>query len=441
MDKVIWHEGMMLRPQHFQQHDRYLQQELNQRTLTGRRHNWGFFQLQLDPQYLQMGKIVLTAASGILPDGTLFDLQSSEQPLALDIPVGVTDSRVCLSLPLQVGNGVEAKRLEQKDVVARYLSYSRDVTDSNAGEHGQTQVMCARQAFSLQLEQDVPANWTKLAICQLLDVSPDGVVSLDRDFQPSLLDIQHSELISGYLREVISMLSHRGDQLAQRISSAKQLGGSEMGDFLMLQLINRSEPRLRHLLAESQVHPEQLYLEFLSLYGELATYNGELRRPNKEHAYRHPDLQACFNALMHDIRQHLSQVLEQHAIELALQIRKYGIQVATLHDHSLLEQAGFILAARANGDPDELRRSLPNQLKVGPVERIRQLVNLHLPGIALRSLPVAPRQLPYHSGTAYFALNLTPEDKALLESSGGFAFHVAGNFDGLELNFWAIRNS
>lgn len=441
MDKVIWHEGMLLRPQHFQQHDRYVQHELKQRTLFGRRHGWGFFQLQLDSQYLQMGKIVLNSATGILPDGTLFDLQSSDQPLALNVPAGVTDSRVCLALPLQVGNSVEARRIEQKDVVARYISYSRDVTDSNAGEHGQTQVMCASQAFSLQLEQDVQANWVHLPICHLLDVSPDGVVRLYQDYQPSILDIQHSDLLSGYLREVISMLSHRGDQLAQRISSAKQLGGSEMGDFLMLQLINRSEPRLRHLLAEAQVHPEQLYVELLTLYGELATYNGELRRPNKEHGYRHQDLQGCFRSLMQDIRQLLSQVLEQHAIELTLQERKYGIQVATLHDHGLLEHAGFILAARAACDPEELRRTLPNQLKIGPVERIRQLVNLHLPGIRLRSLPVAPRQLPYHNGTAYFALNLTPEDKALLESSGGFAFHTSGDFTGLELNFWAIRNS
>lgn len=441
MDKVIWHEGMLLRPQHFQQHDRFLQNELNQRTLFGRRHGWGFFQLQLDIQYLQMGKVVLNTASGILPDGTLFDLLHNDEPLALDVPADATDSLICLALPLQAGNTVEARRADQRDVVARYVGYSRDVTDSNADEHGQTQVLCGRKGFQLLLEQDIQANWASLPVCRLLDLSPDGVVSLERDYQATVLDIHHSELLCGYLREVISMLSHRGDQLAQRISSARQLGGSEMGDFLMLQLINRNEPRLRHLLTEPQVHPEQLYLELISLHGELATYNGELRRPGKEHGYRHQNLLSCFRPLMQDIRQLLSQVLEQHAIELQLQERKYGIQVAPLHDHGLLESAGFILAARADCDPDELRRTLPNQLKVGPVERIRQLVNLHLPGIRLRSLPVAPRQLPYHSGTAYFALNLTPEDKALLESSGGFAFHTSGQFSGLEFTFWAIRNS
>ncbi|HLA32255.1 MAG TPA: type VI secretion system baseplate subunit TssK, partial [Pseudomonas sp.] len=91
-------------------------------------------------------------------------------------------------------------------------------------------------------------------------------------------------------------------------------------------------------------------------------------------------------------------------------------------------------------DSEELRNRLPAHLKVGPVERIRQLVNLHLPGIKVKPLPVAPRQIPFHSGKTYFALELGSEELAQLERSGGFAFHVSGEFSGLELKFWAIRN-
>ncbi|MCY1465776.1 type VI secretion protein [compost metagenome] len=74
------------------------------------------------------------------------------------------------------------------------------------------------------------------------------------------------------------------------------------------------------------------------------------------------------------------------------------------------------------------------------MERIRQLVNLHLPGFKVRPLPVAPRQIPFHSGKTYFALELSSDELAQLERSGGFAFHIAGEFSGLDLKFWAIRN-
>ncbi|MEE4463770.1 type VI secretion system baseplate subunit TssK, partial [Azotobacter chroococcum] len=110
------------------------------------------------------------------------------------------------------------------------------------------------------------------------------------------------------------------------------------------------------------------------------------------------------------------------------------------HDHRLLGSAAFVLAASAQCDPEELRARLPAHLKVGAVERIRQLVNLHLPGIRVRPLPVAPRQIPFHAGKTYFAVEPGAEELAQLEHSGGFAFHVSGEIPGLELKFWAIRN-
>ena len=91
-------------------------------------------------------------------------------------------------------------------------------------------------------------------------------------------------------------------------------------------------------------------------------------------------------------------------------------------------------------EPEELRQNLPSHLKAGAVEQIRQLVNLHLPGIRVRPLPVAPRQIPFHANKTYFVLEITAEERSQLERSGGFAFHVSGEFAGLDLKFWAIRN-
>jgi type VI secretion system protein ImpJ len=60
-------------------------------------------------------------------------------------------------------------------------------------------------------------------------------------------------------------------------------------------------------------------------------------------------------------------------------------------------------------------------------------------GIQLAPLPVAPRQIPYHSGFVYFELDRNNEFWRELQQSGGFAMHVGGEFPNLELEFWAIR--
>ncbi|WP_439886807.1 type VI secretion system baseplate subunit TssK [Pseudomonas sp. MBLB4123] len=441
MHKVVWQEGMLLRPQHFQQSDRYYEHQLKTRTQKLASYAWGFFELEIDRQFLNMGKLVVSKASGVLPDGSLFDIGAEREPLALDVPPNTSNVPVYLALPLVTGNHIESRRPEQQDVLARYTAFDEEVADSNAGDNASSQVSCGRPDFRLLLgEQQSDQAYVKLKLCDVLDTTPDGVISLDPEFIPTYVNFQASGYLLSCLKEVISMLGHRGDILAERIRATGKVGGAEVGDFMMLQLINRFEPVLRHYLGIEQVHPEQIYRELLGLLGELATFSSETKRPRLDSRYQHSDQGLSFRKLMDAIRQVLSMVLEQHAIELLLQQRQYGIQVSPLHDHKLLGTSAFVLAASAQCDSEELRQRLPAHLKVGPVERIRQLVNLHLPGIKVKPLPVAPRQIPFHSGKTYFALELGSEDLAQLESSGGFAFHVSGEFSGLELKFWAIRN-
>lgn len=439
--KVIWREGMLLRPQHFQQSDRYYDHQLKGRTRLLGRYNWGFFDLEIDPQFLATGKLVVSRASGVLPDGSLFDLGSRTEPLALDVPPNTSYTPVYLALPLVTGNHVEARRPEQLDVLARYTSHEQEVADSNAGDDSSSQIACAHPDFRLLLgEQRNDQAHVRLKLCDVLDTSPDGRITLDPEFIPSHLHLHTSGYLLSCLKEVISMLGHRGDTLAERIRSTGTVGGAEVGDFLMLQLINRTELVLRHCLDLEHVHPEEVYRTLLAMLGELATFASDSKRPRLDGRYQHSDQGDSYRTLMEAIRQVLSMVLEQHAIELALQQRQYGILVSPLHDHKLLGTASFVLSASAQCEAEELRQRLPAHLKAGPVERIRQLVNLHLPGIRVKPLPVAPRQIPFHANKTYFILELSPEEQAQLERSGGFAFHVTGEFAGLELKFWAIRN-
>jgi type VI secretion system protein ImpJ len=175
------------------------------------------------------------------------------------------------------------------------------------------------------------------------------------------------------------------------------------------------------------------------LAGDLATFR-EKRRPPPFPEYLHDDLQRCFRAVIDDLRQSLSMVMEQTAIPIELQDRKYGIRVAIIGDKELQRNASFVLAVAAQIPGEALRARFPTQVKIGPVERIRDLVNLQLPGVTMRPLPVAPRQIPYHAGFNYFELETRNNELwKQLEASGGLAMHIAGEFPGLELEFWAIR--
>ncbi|RMT78515.1 type VI secretion system baseplate subunit TssK [Pseudomonas viridiflava] len=439
--KVIWHEGMLLRPQHFQHNDRYYNDQMRLRTQLAGTYIWGFTKIEIDRQFLGSGQVVVNQAAGILPDGTVFDLGDRDRPLVLDIPPNTAHSAVYLALPLVAGNCIETRSPEQPDVIARFTSYTATVADSNAGENASTEILCARPEFQLLFGE--PGNdhaYVKLKVCHVLVSTPDKTVSLDAEFVPSFINVGGSAYLMSYLKETVSLLEHRGDAIAARIRSSGQGGTAEVGDFMMLQLINRTQLVFQHYLTTRSVHPETLYCALLALLGELATFGTQSKRPLLDGQYQHSDQGATFGKVMHAIRQVLSMVLEQHATELALQKRQYGVLVSPRVDPQMLGSVFFVLAASAQCEAEELRHRLPSNLKVGSVESIRELVTLHLPGIRIRPLPVAPRQIPFHSKKTYFILELNDNEQAQVATSGGFAFHVSGEFSGLELQFWAIRN-
>jgi type VI secretion system protein ImpJ len=207
----------------------------------------------------------------------------------------------------------------------------------------------------------------------------------------------------------------------------------------MLQAINRHEPLPTHLAESRTPHPELLFRVCISIAGELATFPARSRRPPVLLPYRHEALRESFEPVMTALRTELSAVLEQSAIPIPIESKRFGISVATVTDRSLYGGAVFVLAARADLPAEELRRRFPAQLKLGPVEKIRDLVNLQLPGVPVSAMPTAPRQIPYHAGFVYFELDQSHELWAQLASSGGIAMHLAGEFPGLTMECWAIR--
>ena len=195
-----------------------------------------------------------------------------------------------------------------------------------------------------------------------------------------------------------------------------------------------------HYADAGVLHPEELYEACVAAAGELTTFTTTGKRPPKFPGYRHERLRESFDPVVASLRQSLSVVLEQNAISIPLESKKFGISVAIIADRSLYTTAVFILAARADIPAEELRRRFPAQLKIGPVEKIRDLVNLQLPGVPVHPVPVAPRQIPFHAGFAYFELDQNDTLWEQLKNSGGIAMHVAGEFPGLAMEFWAIRS-
>jgi type VI secretion system protein ImpJ len=440
-NKVMWTEGMFLQPQHFQQQDRFAGRQLDGRFAASIPWPWGFASLQLDDAALLLGRVALSSARGQLPDGLVFSIPGDDPaPPAFEVPGDVRDQVVVLAVAM-ARPGVAESDVEaaESSMPPRYRASDIDVADSHAASLREAPLQIGRLNLRLMLARDANEGYTTLGVARIIERRADGRVVLDTHYVPPMLHAPAHVVLDGYGREVLGMLHQRGEALASRLVQPGRAGVGEITDFLLLQVVNRHQPLFAHLQRLPVLHPERLYELCLGLAGELSTFR-DARRPAAYPEYRHDDLAGCFRAVMADLRQSLSMVLEQTAVPIDLQERKSGMRVAIIPDIELQRTASFVLAVNAQMPGESLRARFPTQVKIGPAERIRDLVTLQLPGVTLRALPVAPRQIPFHAGFTYFELDTRGNELwKQLETSGGLAMHIAGDFPGLALEFWAIR--
>ena len=439
-NRVIWSEGLFLRPQHFQQHVRYLEHFIEGRSRGLRPCAWGCSELTIDEDMLRIGKLAVTSASGVFPDGTPFNIADDDPPpTPLEMDESIRDEVVYLGLPVRQQGTAEVGDGHDQEGLARYMRRELEVADVSSSDMAAAPMHVGTLRTRLLLESDQREEYACIPITHVLEQESDKNVLLKDGFIPTVMDCKSAPRLAGFLTELQGLLHTRGESLASRVSASGRGGAAEFADFLLLQAVNRYEPLVAHLSTVNGLHPEDLFRVLVSMAGELATLTSTARRPGQFPDYEHHDLRSTFEPVITALRDAFSTVQKEAATPLPLKERRYGIRVSKIADRNLLQEAVFVLAVHADVPTEELMHRFPGVVKIGSVERIRDLVNSQLPGIPLRSLPVAPRQIPFHAGFAYFELERGSEYWAELAASGGIAIQIGAEFPGLELEFWAIR--
>ncbi|MCG3729040.1 type VI secretion system baseplate subunit TssK [Vibrio cincinnatiensis] len=434
---MVWSEGMFLRPQHFQQQERALAYEYRGLARLTSSYARGIEQLSFEVASLKEGQLSLTKLIAILPDMTLVIIPEKDSiPPAITVEPHIENTLIQLAVPIEKYQGKNVSTAEDTQVT-RYKFIESSLTDNVFGVDEEI-VQLAGLKCEIKVSNENLPGYVSLPLARIRQVTAEGEIILDEDYVPPFLNVHHSPVLTKYLKNILAMLKIRADAIAQRLAQGKSAASSAV-DFIMLQMLNRYEASLRHWSQGVELHPYTLVTHLFSLVGELATFSNKNKRIPKLPEYVHHNMGEVFAEINQILSQYLSVVLEQTATKMPLDIRQFGIHVTPLPDKKLLSVCQFVLAIKADVSPEEIRRKLPGQIKVGPAENIRELINNQINGISIAPLNVVPRQMPYSSGFVYFELIKKGTYWSRLMESGGMAFHVSGNYPGLEMELWSIN--
>ncbi len=443
--KVVWSDGLFVKPHHFQQNTRWTESLVQKVTKAIQPNCFGLLHYKVNEEMLAQGKVSLVSASGIMPDGTPFDLPTDDEPpAALEIDEGFTANElVYLCIPYSIDGGVEveAHQSSQSEVASRFVRSDVALRDNTvqAGELAQVPVQRAKPLLMLG-SKDLSA-FARIVIGRIIEKRNDGAIVWDNDFLPTMLSISSSASLIRFLATLADGVDNRAEAIAARIGKPDQNGVAEVSDFLLLQALNRISPRLRHFVRLPVMHPEETFQFLISIVGELSTFLRTERTVPDLPIYDHANPQNCWVDVMTILRGLFAASMQANAVRIDHAVKRHGYVLAPVPERQILssEEYEFVLAIKANVPQDRLHRDFVAQCKVSSIQKIRDLVQKQLPGIPLKLMPVAPRQLPYHAGYSYFALDRTTEAWRFMDNTEGFAFHIAGEFPDLQIQFWAYK--
>jgi type VI secretion system protein ImpJ len=433
LQPVLWTKGTFLTPQHLQLQDRFLEDSLNFRLQALKFCAWGFSEVVLDQELLADGQLAISRASGIFPDGLLFDIPASDQPppskaLAEFFDPGVRDLDIYLTVPDYREKGLNVSGVG-KTGGSRYLAEITTVRDENTGT-GEKPVQIARKNLRLLAANETREGSSGLRIANVQRTEA-GAFRLNTRLVPPLLEVRASDYLLGLVNGLLEILSAKSSQLAagrrQKNLSLADFSAADIANFWLLYTVNSHIPVLSHLLQGQRCHPEELFSALTALGASLTTFSTTIR-PRDLPLYDHLNLSKVFTDLDEKLRLLLETVVPTNVVSLPLKHVNHTIYATAIEQDKYLNNTRMYLAISAETAEDSIIRKVPQMVKVCSATHIEQLISNALPGVTLTHLPNPPSAIPIKMKYQYFSLNQSGAAWESVTRARNFAAHVPGDF-------------
>jgi len=422
---LLWHQGLFLQPQHFQQLDLHIQSLLTPLYQYGSPFFWGFNRLEIQKASLQNRSFELVQGEAVFPDGTwvVFPGNAVVQPRSFqDVDLELEGDK-----PFRVYLG-----LQKNDPMAKNVTSVQDHNDLYSirtrlassiepeevkdlhlgGSAARTRFMDYVLKVFWETELEELGDYLTLPVAQL-SLEGDQVVLSDQ-FVPPLVSTSGSEALIQIIRNIQEQIKSRSRILEMykiRDVRASDLEGVSLRYILALSTVNRYVPVLEHLLETPVLHPWTVYGFLRQLIGELSTFTNRMNALGKLADgtkllpdYTHTEIGACFTEAQTLIGELLGAIVvgEENIVHL---IREESYFKGAIPAEAFSDRNLYFLAVTTTGDPETIVNSLLHHAKIGSAEEMSSLLARALPGIPLEHQPAAPPGFPQRPDAYYFSLD------------------------------------
>ena len=408
--KILWTEGVTLRPQHFQQQDRYHEARLHRMTAALHPYAWGLAATSSwNGEALANNILRAVSLSLVFQDGETYDAPGSDPlPEAVELaelPPSEHHFTFYAALPAQMPHGGNLAGVREQDKGrARFRQIALETPDLYTEALDSDIVYLAKQARLLS-HLTPRTGYVSVPVLRLR--RRGGGFEIDPTFIAPSLSVAAAPALARLLDALMQKLQAKMEALyaAQREPSKDVVvQGGDMSSFWLLQTISAGCASLHHHAQGQKFHPERLFQDLLGLAGGLMAFSRKVRVKDLP-AYDHEQPGPVFARLDAILRDLVDTVISSTylAIPLVQDAARPSYFEGKLPD-AIDQKTLLCLGVRAELPALELVAMVPARFKVGAPDDVGRLVASALPGVDLVHMPQVPAAVPVRPNTYYFAL-------------------------------------
>ena len=409
--KVLWGEGLFLRPQHFQRQDAYHEWRLAQGMRVLHPYNWGVRCMRIDADALATGILRFLELQIVFADGEMYSAPSEDDlpaPVSLaSLPTGAPDivfHAAIATLRPQGTNFVTPEQLP--DGSLRYMQHNLPAPDwfTTATD---SEVAVLRRCVRVLADQEPRDHLVSMPVCRIRR-SPTGGFEADTRHVPPSASISAAPALQHMLRGLLDALQAKVDALygfhREPSKHVIEFRSGDIASFWLLHTASAAFAGLSHLHHHPALHPERLYERMLELAGALMTFSKSYTLSDLP-TYRHEEPGPCFARLEQIVRELLETVISTRYFAIALSEVKPSFHQGRLDSEKISASTSFFLGVRAAMPPAEIFEAVPLRFKIGAPDDVEKLVLSAMGGVKLTHATQVPAAIPVRPGAYYFSLD------------------------------------
>ncbi|GEM_PF-6561136 len=406
MEKVLWHEGMMLLPQHFQQQDRYLAHQIHLYANTLRNQKFGLFCLEYDQSLLERGDVLILKCLAILPDGTLIDIPNKDTSPPIMKLTNFKEEVISIGVLIEKPGLPQAYLNSDKDRKTRFQAKEKTVTDNYEDIHQPDRtatLLLAALSLSL-LKENALQGYSSLPLFKASIDRDSGKAIINDRYLPPTFNCYAFSSLSAALLKLENEIHFQSKSISEKINQKKLSTYDEFLEFQALSVLNRYKSTLSFQNIIKNINPETLYAFLYSFLHELSTYRDKHKQISDKPRYQYQDLSESFFPLIEKIMDYLTFKKVESTRTLPIKkLSDYVFQFSLPGDEEE-KNYQYIGCLKSNKILDDHVKLL-HHIKASPSSLIQDLIYRSLPGIPLSNLLHLPKEIPHASNCFYFSID------------------------------------